>query len=176
MEHSPETLMQDLLDSIAPPASVAQTEAAERAMAKAARPAWTSDEPFDVESIIAAGQAGEVLSVPFSQLSKTAISSREASTDEVARIASDALRRLSAGDDILKNDSDVEPPEDNPEDDEPVEQEPGEEVRKDIAFLRAQCGSDVDKAYELVNAELRRNYERGKALHKALAYGFKIAA
>ena len=138
----------------------------EAELAKSARPPWTEDEPFDVEDIIAKGMSGEVLPIPFERLSKTAMCSRETSTEEISRVCADVLRRMNGENDDFRKTEDIEP------DEEDVEQEPDAEVKKDIAFLRAQCGNDTDAAYELVNAELHKNYSRGRALGKALAFGF----
>lgn len=165
MFHNVDTIIADLESSIAVVPDSAAMEKHEAELAKAARPPWTEDEPFDVEDIIAKGMSGEVLPVPFERLSKTAMASRETSVEEISKVCADVLRRLSTGD-SLKVDSDDEPPEDNPRDDEPVEQEPD---AADVAFLKSKQAEGVD-VWDYTNELLHSDLPRARQLQKAIAH------
>lgn len=166
MLHNVETLIEDLESSIPVAPNVVKMEAAEEFAKLAARPKWDAGEMFDIdEAMQTTVGEGEI---PFSKLSRAPLMSQETSVDEVARVAADVLRRLNSGDDILKRDNDIEPPEENPEA-EPVEPPNDKQLQQDMMHLRAAHARGED-VYEIKNALVDTDYP------PAVRYGLAISA
>jgi hypothetical protein len=163
-QHSPETLIDDLLGSIPEVPNIAAMEKAEQDAALVRRPKWDS-EPIDIDELLRT-TVGEG-EIAFEKLSKGAVSSRESSADEVGRIAADALRRMNGeGDDFRKTD-DIEPDEADENDEPPAA--PPADLHADISYLKAEAAKGTD-LWEMTNRMLHTDLPRARELQKALAW------
>ncbi|MFZ3332624.1 MAG: hypothetical protein WA197_18450 [Candidatus Acidiferrales bacterium] len=167
MLHNTETLIADLLGSIPTEPNIAAMEKAEQDAAEARRPKWDSEQ-VDIDELMAK-TVGEG-EIDFSKLSRGPLTSKETSTEEISRVCADVLRRMNGQTDDFRKVDDSEPDEDDPEQEPEIPAD--EDVRKNVAYLRGKAGDDVDQAYEIANAELHQNEQRGRALLKAIAYGY----
>jgi hypothetical protein len=139
-------------------------EKAEQDAALLRRPKWDS-EAVDIDELMRT-TVGEG-EISFSKLTKGPITSREVSQDEINKIAADALRRMNGeGDDFRKTD-DIEPAEED--DDQEIVIPPDDQVKADIAFLKAKLAEGVS-LWEYTSDVLESDYARGIALRRALAF------
>jgi hypothetical protein len=155
--HNIETMIAEMEASIRPDMTLEQQEAAEEALAKAARPKWTNENLFDVEKAIAAGPVGEVVPIDLRRVPLDPLTAR------ITKVVEEELRRAAH-----RND-DREDEETNPDEQEPPEIPASDQVQADVALLKAKL-AEGEKLWAYTSGVLKTDFARGKELRKALAH------
>lgn len=164
MLHNNETIIDDLLGSIPEVPDLVKMQKAEDDAAAARRPKWDSKQ-VDIDELMRT-TVGEG-EIEFAKLSRGPLMSKESSTDEVSRIAADALRRMAGGNDDFRKTEDLEP--DEQDDDQEIEIPADDQVKADVAFLKSKL-AEGGSLWQYTGEVLKSDYARGQALRLALAH------